>query len=122
MNDPDWPDFLDVAQGTFIYFGDNKRPGNGLEATPRGGNRLLRYCFERVHASQRSQVPPFFVFTKGSAWRDVVFRGIAVPSVEGLPRGRLDRGLEICGWRTVSELSSHVHGARCAMCIARMDQ
>jgi hypothetical protein len=59
MNDPDWPDFLDAAQGTFIYFGDNKRPGNGLEATPRGGNRLLRYCFDRVHASQRSQVPPF---------------------------------------------------------------
>jgi hypothetical protein len=30
MNDPDWPDFLDLTPGTFTYFGDNKRPGCAL--------------------------------------------------------------------------------------------
>jgi hypothetical protein len=84
LDDPDWPDFLGLAQGTFTYYGDNKRAGRLLEETPRGGNRLLRECFDRVHAGNRAEVPPFFVFTKGSKGRDVVFRGLAVPSLEGL--------------------------------------
>jgi hypothetical protein len=84
LDDPDWPDFLDLPQGTFTYFGDNKRPGRTLEDTPRGGNALLRECFDRVHAGNRAGVPPFFVFAKGAKGRDVMFRGVAVPSLEGL--------------------------------------
>jgi hypothetical protein len=30
FGDPNWPDALDRESGTFIYFGDNKRPGRGL--------------------------------------------------------------------------------------------
>jgi hypothetical protein len=45
MDDPDWPDFIDVYTGVFTYFGDNKRPGSDLHDTPRRGNRLLQSCF-----------------------------------------------------------------------------
>lgn len=85
LDDPDWPDFLDLGQGTFTYYGDNKRAGHTLEDTPRGGNALLRQCFDRAHTGRRAEIPPFFVFTKGSKGRDVLFRGVAVPSIEGLP-------------------------------------
>jgi|SRR6266536_4851626 len=27
MDDPDWPDFIDVYTGVFTYFGDNRKPG-----------------------------------------------------------------------------------------------
>src|SRR5262245_6917852 len=27
MNEPDWPDHLDLETGLFTYFGDNRRPG-----------------------------------------------------------------------------------------------
>jgi hypothetical protein len=30
FDDPNLPDALDRESGTFIYFGDNKRPGRGL--------------------------------------------------------------------------------------------
>src|SRR5690349_18597983 len=42
LDDPDWPDFLDIYSGVFTYHGDNKRPGKELHDTPRGGNALLR--------------------------------------------------------------------------------
>src|SRR3954451_8227845 len=41
MDDPDWPDFIDVYTGVFTYFGDNKKPGHDLHETSRGGNKLL---------------------------------------------------------------------------------
>jgi len=52
-----------------------------LHDTPKGGNNLLRFCFDAIHGTphQRGKVPPFFVFTKGSKGRDVVFRGLAAP-------------------------------------------
>lgn len=81
LSDPDWPDNLDLDTGLFVYYGDNKSPGHELHDTPKKGNNLLRFCFEAIHASphRREEVPPFFVFTKGSEGRDVVFRGLAAP-------------------------------------------
>jgi hypothetical protein len=85
MDDPDWPDFIDMYTGVFTYFGDNKKPGFALHDTPRRGNRLLHSCFAVLHNApdQRATIPPFLVFTRGSKGRDVVFRGLAVPGVEG---------------------------------------
>jgi hypothetical protein len=81
MDDSDWPDDIDVYTGVFTYFGDNKKPGFALHDTPRRGNRMLQWCFSLLHSSapERSKIPPFLIFTKGSKRRDVVFRGLAVP-------------------------------------------
>jgi len=87
MDDPDWPDFIDIYTGVFTYFGDNKKPGFALHDTPRRGNKLLRSCFDILHGqpSERLKIPPFLVFTKGTKGRDAIFRGLAVPGVEGNP-------------------------------------
>ncbi len=68
MDDPEWPDFIDVYTGVFTYFGDNKKPGFDLHDTPRRGNKLLQSCFAILHNApdQRAKIPPFLVFTKGS--------------------------------------------------------
>lgn len=81
LNDPDWPDTIDRESGTFIYFGDNKRPGRGLHETRRFGNELLRRFFEHAHSesTDRNKIPPIFVFAKTGEWRDVRFIGLAVP-------------------------------------------
>src|ERR1017187_10394764 len=87
MDDPDWPDFIDVYTGVFTYFGDTKKPGFDLHDTPRRGNKLLQSCFASLHNApdQRVKIPPFLVFAKGSKGRDVVFRGLAVPGAEADP-------------------------------------
>jgi hypothetical protein len=84
LEDLDWPDTLDIEQGYFVYYGDNKNPGHELLDTPKGGNRLLQFSFDAVNMSppQRDKVPPFFVFTRGVKGRDVVFRGLAAPGFE----------------------------------------
>lgn len=82
--DPDWPDFLDLETGQFTYFGDNKKPGHLLHETHRKGNVILRDAFSATHLGERQTVPPFFVFVKGPAGRDVVFEGLAVPGAPGL--------------------------------------
>ena len=66
LDDPDWPDGLDLEQGLFLYYGDNKQPGHELHDTPKGGNELLRFCFDSINQSppKRDRVPPFFIFTK----------------------------------------------------------
>ena len=79
QNNPDWPDNIENETGLFTYFGDNKNPGHELHDTPRGGNALLRTCFENYHNNRRRAIPPFFVFTKGAVGRDVIFKGIAAP-------------------------------------------
>jgi hypothetical protein len=86
LADRDWPDYLDMQAGTFTYYGDNKKPGHRLEATDKGGNKLLNRSFAAVHEvpPRRDAVPPFFVFTKGERGRDVVFRGLAVPGAKSL--------------------------------------
>ncbi|MET8786168.1 restriction endonuclease [Streptomyces sp. NPDC004589] len=78
----DWPDHLDVETGTFTYYGDNKKPGQGLHKTSRAGNVLLRDVFAASHgtAADRAKVPPFFLFAKaGASGRSVLFRGLLAP-------------------------------------------
>jgi hypothetical protein len=84
MADPDWPDELDPETGIFTYFGDNKEPGRELHRSKRWGNELLRYCFDAAHRSERKRVPPILVFTHAGTWRDMIFRGLAVPGGRGL--------------------------------------
>jgi hypothetical protein len=86
LADPDWPDVLDVELGRFTYWGDNKRAGQQLAATKRGGNQILQTMFDRLHGAveERRRIPPFFIFTKGAKGRDVVFRGLAVPGAPGV--------------------------------------
>ncbi|MFN8552540.1 MAG: restriction endonuclease [Candidatus Obscuribacterales bacterium] len=84
LDDPDWPDFVDTAYGTFTYYGDNKKGGHQLHETHKRGNKLLKDCFSAVHENHRLLVPPFFIFTKGDTGRDVVFRGLAVPGSPGM--------------------------------------
>ncbi|WP_459592760.1 restriction endonuclease [Bradyrhizobium diazoefficiens] len=81
LDDPDWADALDREAGTFIYFGDNKKPGRGLHETRRFGNELLRRFFERLHGGDagRRSIPPIFVFSGTGEQRDVRFLGLAVP-------------------------------------------
>jgi hypothetical protein len=83
-NDPDWPDALYPETGQFLYFGDNKNPGHELHDTPRQGNLILRNVFDELHAGNRRDIPPFFVFTRGTRGRDVIFRGLAVPGAVGV--------------------------------------
>lgn len=46
MDNLDWPDYLDLRNGLFFYFGDNKIPGNDLHDTNRKGNLILKECLE----------------------------------------------------------------------------
>jgi Restriction endonuclease AspBHI N-terminal/Restriction endonuclease len=99
--DPDWPDSLDRETGRFTYFGDNKTPGKELHDTTRSGNGILRWTFDCIHAAapRRDQVPPFLVFGKGLAGRDVVFLGLAAPGAREItPRDDL-----VAVWKTLGE-------------------
>jgi hypothetical protein len=97
----DWPDVLDPETGAFTYFGDNRRPGNELHATRRGGNQLLRFAFDALHGapSHRDLVPPFFIFSKMAGdGRAVEFAGLAVPGAKDVtPTGDL-----VAVWRTTA--------------------
>jgi hypothetical protein len=99
----DWPDRLDLNTGQFVYYGDNRTPGHDLHATRRRGNLILKTAFENAHgdATMRSQVPPFFVFTKcptAKSNRSVQFKGLAVPGFPGLP---MSEDL-VAVWKTTS--------------------
>ncbi|MCH6160818.1 restriction endonuclease [Streptomyces marispadix] len=87
--DIDWPDYLDLDTGTFTYYGDNKKPGQDLHGTSRGGNSLLRDAFAASHGAEedrRTRVPPFFLFEKATATgRAVRFRGLLAPGGPTLP-------------------------------------
>jgi len=86
FRDPDWPDRLDPEKGLFVYYGDNKKPGRLLHDTPKGGNELLRICFDAIHVepAHRERVPPFFIFSKAGSGRDVIFHGLAAPGAADL--------------------------------------
>jgi len=80
LSHSDWPDRLDPETGLFIYYGDNRKGGSDLHKTPRGGNALLRDVFSKIYTKEdRSQIPPFLVFTPGSSGRDKIFKGLAAP-------------------------------------------
>lgn len=100
MNDPDWPDALDVETGVFTYFGDNKKPGRDLHKTGRHGNEILKQIFTnaRLGDAGRADVPPIFLFTSTGSWRDVRFLGLAVPGASDL-----DASEELVAiWRTAN--------------------
>lgn len=96
--DPDWPDLLDEATGTFTYHGDQKSPGKELHETSRGGNRFLRQAWQLASqgAQGRVQVPPLFLFVKAGHGADVIFRGLLVP---GSPIVPIDEQL-VAIWRS----------------------
>lgn len=86
--DMNWPDSIDLNMGQFVYFGDNKKPGQELHKTH--GNRILRNVFEWLHElpHKRNLVPPFFVFTNfptRNSSRSVQFRGLVAPGYPGMP-------------------------------------
>jgi len=87
--DKDWPDSLDLTNGKFVYYGDNKTPGHELHDTGPGGNKILRSVFASLHSekNKRCEIPPFFVFKKNptrNGPRSVQFKGLAVPGFPGL--------------------------------------
>jgi hypothetical protein len=84
----EWPDVFDWVNGTFTYWGDNRRGTTELEKTHNGGNALLAKTFRFLEYGRRDAIPPFFVFEHAGKGRDVVFRGLAVPGVSGLPAGQ----------------------------------
>lgn len=78
MEDKLWPDNIDIYNGKFTYFGDNKTPGN--EIHDKDGNKILKYAFEQYHLGNLNNVFPFFVFKQlRNSFRDVQFLGLAVP-------------------------------------------
>ena len=84
---PDWPDQIDLRNGMFTYYGDNRKAGR-LLSNPKG-NRLLEHSFASIHASKeaRASVLPYLVFEKHPterSERSVRFRGLAVPGFDGL--------------------------------------
>lgn len=98
----EWPDWLDMKTGQFIYFGDNRKPGVELHDTPSGGNRILRHAFELIHAvpHQRESVFPFLVFQRHATQvssRSYQFKGLAVPGGDDLPES-MDL---VAFWKTI---------------------
>jgi hypothetical protein len=77
----EWPDSLDEVGKSFTYFGDNRKPGNEIHSTPRGGNRLLRKWFDALESGTRETVPLILGFRKALAagGGDVEFIGVLVP-------------------------------------------
>jgi uncharacterized protein (DUF697 family) len=107
---PDWPDALDRETGLFTYFGDNRRPGRALLETPRAGNAILEWSFNRAHgdADQREQVAPFLVFAKANpaGGRSVRFLGLAVPGGQDVhPTEDL-----VAIWRIQAQMVSDIAG------------
>lgn len=95
----EWPDYLDVENGIFRYYGDNRFPGNDLHSTRKKGNQLLKDVFSWLNSQDRIRdIPPFLIFKKTGVSRDVKFLGLAVPGNNNIPP---DRDL-ISFWRTMN--------------------
>lgn len=100
MAELEWPDYLDVETGVFRYYGDNRKPGSELTKTHAKGNALLEEVFGRLGCFEsRVDIPPFFIFKKVGAGRDVQFLGVAAP---GNPKISPDRDL-VAFWRTMGD-------------------
>ena len=99
FSDVNWPDSLNHEDGIFIYYGDNRSPGD-LHQTSRQGNKMLRNIFDEAHNhSVSSHFPPIFLFGNTGTYRDVRFLGLAVPGAVGL--GGDDDLVAV--WRTSEE-------------------
>jgi hypothetical protein len=83
LQDLNWPDKIDYENGQFIYYGDNKSPGE-IHETPKKGNVVLRESYKFLHQEIRTKIPPFFIFSKSGEGRDVQFKGLAVPGYPGI--------------------------------------
>jgi hypothetical protein len=82
-----WQDEIDNSLGIFLYYGDNKTPGNDLHKTNLHGNEILRYIFNLAASDteeDRRKIPPVLVFSKAGG-RNVKFLGLAVPGIKGKP-------------------------------------
>lgn len=98
MNELEWPDYLDEETGVFRYYGDNRKPGRALTQTKQGGNKLLEQVFNTLNSNTSLEdIPPFFIFKKGTEGRDVQFLGLAAP---GNPNISPDKDL-VAFWRTI---------------------
>ena len=99
FSDANWPDAIDRENGTFVYYGDKRVPGD-LHQTPRQGNLILRNLFDEAHQHQRSVAfPPVLLFGNTGTYRDVRFIGLAVPGAAGM--GGDDDLVAV--WRTTND-------------------
>jgi len=81
-SEPDWPDYLNPVDGTYIYFGDNRHPGHAIHDTKAKGNQTLADAFESAESGTpegRAQTPIVLIFEAAGTNRDFIFRGLAVP-------------------------------------------
>jgi hypothetical protein len=98
LEELEWPDYLDVQNGIFRYYGDNRHPGNELHNTRKKGNQLLQNIFSWLNVdSEMENIPPFLIFKKTGEARSVQFLGLAAPGNINIPP---DRDL-ISFWRTM---------------------
>ena len=76
----EWPNRLEEETGEFIYYGDNRSPGNHYLHTKQKGNVFLESIFEKAYGSSqtRQTIPPMFVFQHTGNRLNVEFLGIAV--------------------------------------------
>lgn len=89
---------LDIENGKFKYYGDNKKSGVKVADTVQRGNLILEQLFnEEIHQN----IPPVFIFQKAiteNSNRSVRFLGLAVP--EDFHLGK-DESLKAI-WRTTN--------------------
>ncbi|PFU22984.1 hypothetical protein COK80_25900 [Bacillus anthracis] len=99
----EWPDSYDKTTGTFIYYGDNREPGNHYLNTKQRGNTLLEDIFDKAYGftDARKTIPPMFVFESTGFGTNVEFLGVAVP---GIKNKTLEQTLEL---RTYGEFPNH---------------
>lgn len=74
----EWRDEIDRTLGRFTYWGDNRKPGNPIDKTSLGGNKLLQKMFSYYSLELRKSIPPVLIFQKYCG-RDILFAGLAVP-------------------------------------------
>lgn len=86
LGETEWPDEINLETGLFTYYGDNRAPGNSIESTPVGGNRLLQSVFHKLHSQNRELVPPLLCFevVKNNMKSYMRFLGLAAPGAQGL--------------------------------------
>jgi hypothetical protein len=83
-----WKDEADERFGVYVYYGDQNRPGFDILDTALRGNKLLSDVFGYAASNSeqdRKLVPPIFAFQKVGSTSDVVFKGLLVPGVDGMP-------------------------------------
>jgi len=104
--EPDWPDEFSDDGKKLVYYGDSSASEEILK-TKRGGNRFLSLIFERLETENRSNIPPIFVFQSVPAKRDVVFKGLAVPSADPdslVVQKKIKNGMNVNNYKAVFDI------------------